>query len=112
MKNKLLQEKRELEQQLSKTGVKDFDKPGDWETKMPDFNPQASSLDELADEAEEYEVRKSVESDLELRLADVTDALVSVEAGTYGICEKGGEKIHEDRLRANPAARTCVEHSN
>lgn len=112
MKNKLLQEKLELEQRLSKTGIKNPDRPGDWETIVPDFNPQRSSLDELADELEEYEVRKSVEGDLEMRLADVNDALARIEAGTYGICEKGGEKISEKRVLANPAARTCVEHSN
>jgi RNA polymerase-binding transcription factor DksA len=44
------------------------------------------------------------------RLTDVKDALAKIDAGTYGICETSGEPIEEARLRANPAARTCMHH--
>jgi len=37
--------------------------------------------------------------------------LKKIEDGTYGICEVGGEEIPEDRLDANPSARTCIEHA-
>ena len=40
------------------------------------------------------------------------DALERIEKGTYGICEVGNEEIEEDRLNANPAARTCKAHLN
>ena len=40
----------------------------------------------------------------------VDEALEKIEKGTYGICETGGEKIEEDRLEANPSARTCKAH--
>jgi RNA polymerase-binding transcription factor DksA len=44
---------------------------------------------------------------LEKRLADVENALNKIDGGSYGICEVCGNKIEEDRLEANPAARTC-----
>ena len=35
-------------------------------------------------------------------------ALGRLEAGRYGVCERCGQPIGDDRLAARPAARTCV----
>jgi len=43
-------------------------------------------------------------------LDDVDHALGSLDAGTYGTCEVCGGPIGEDRLTADPTARTCVQH--
>jgi RNA polymerase-binding transcription factor DksA len=43
-------------------------------------------------------------------LNTVVHALGKIEAGTYGVCEVSGMDIEEDRLEANPAARTCKAH--
>ena len=45
---------------------------------------------------------------LELELAEVDAAINRIHAGTYGICEKTGDKIPIDRLLANPTARTVI----
>lgn len=45
---------------------------------------------------------------LELKLAEVDAAINRIHAGTYGICEKTGDKIPIDRLLANPTARTVI----
>ncbi|MEV4704452.1 TraR/DksA C4-type zinc finger protein [Actinoplanes sp. NPDC049316] len=42
------------------------------------------------------------------RVAEVDDALNRVEAGTYGVCEKCGRSIAEERLTARPFARFCI----
>jgi len=42
------------------------------------------------------------------RLAGLDEAIRSIEAGTYGICERCGRPIPADRLAARPAARTCI----
>ncbi|MEV4642953.1 TraR/DksA C4-type zinc finger protein [Actinoplanes sp. NPDC049548] len=42
------------------------------------------------------------------RLADVDDALRRVAAGTYGVCERCGEPIGDERLAARPFARFCM----
>ena len=48
----------------------------------------------------------------ETQLIDVKSALERIEDGSYGVCEISWEQIEEDRLEANPAARTCKEHMN
>jgi RNA polymerase-binding transcription factor DksA len=42
------------------------------------------------------------------RLADMDQAIRSIEAGIYGICEDCGQPISAERLAARPAARTCI----
>jgi DnaK suppressor protein len=41
-------------------------------------------------------------------LRDVEQALVRMEAGTYGLCERCGQPIGDERLEALPAARLCM----
>jgi len=41
-------------------------------------------------------------------LADVDQAIRSIEAGIYGVCERCGQPISAERLAARPAARTCI----
>ena len=43
-----------------------------------------------------------------LQLTMVQEAMERLEDGTYGICESCGQPIDLDRLRAMPAATTCV----
>jgi RNA polymerase-binding transcription factor len=45
-------------------------------------------------------------------LADIDDALLKIEAGTYGLCEQCGRPIGDDRLEAMPMARLCIEHAS
>ena len=42
------------------------------------------------------------------QVAAVDAALGRLEAGRYGVCERCGQPIGDDRLAARPAARTCV----
>jgi DnaK suppressor protein len=42
------------------------------------------------------------------QLAAVGEALARLEAGRYGVCDRCGQPIGEDRLAARPAAVTCV----
>ncbi|GAA3767410.1 TraR/DksA family transcriptional regulator [Micromonospora maritima] len=42
------------------------------------------------------------------RIADLDDALRRVDAGTYGVCERCGQPIGDDRLAARPFARFCM----
>jgi DnaK suppressor protein len=42
------------------------------------------------------------------QLAAVDAALGRLADGSYGVCERCGQPIGEDRLAARPAARTCV----
>jgi DnaK suppressor protein len=67
---------------------------------------------EMADKFEELSLNESVVGNLERQLKDVDHALENIEANNYGICETCNEPIEEDRLEANPSARTCKAHMN
>ncbi|NOY79044.1 MAG: TraR/DksA family transcriptional regulator [Calditrichaeota bacterium] len=49
------------------------------------------------------------ESGLAKELEDIKDALIKIEKGTYGICERCGQEINQERLEAIPTARLCRE---
>lgn len=107
----LEEEKQKLEEQLSTIAHRNPDAPEDWSVNYPNLNPSAGAQDEIADQEEELENEASLELTLESRLHDINDALERVKHGSFGICAVGKEEIDEARLRANPASRTCMEHS-
>lgn len=107
----LEEEKTKLEGELKTVAVRNPDAPADWNVAYPDMNVAVSAQDEVADQEEEYENRVSIEAGLEVRLREVNDALERIKNGTYGTCSECEKEIHEDRLRANSAASTCVEHT-
>lgn len=115
LNKQLLEEKAVLEKELKKIARKDPKMKDDWDAKFPQFTPEESgshsSLEESADEVEEYEVNLETEHAFETKLRDVNLALEKIEKSEYGACEKCGKEIPEDRLEANPAARYDIEHS-
>jgi len=42
-------------------------------------------------------------------LLKIEEALERIEEGTFGICEKCGEEISEQRLKARPVTTLCIE---
>jgi len=42
------------------------------------------------------------------RLAALDEALARVDAGTYGVCERCGGPIGDERLAALPSTRRCI----
>jgi len=105
---KLLEEKKkQLETELSGFATQDPNVKGDWDSKFP--KTPEGNIEEAADEVEEYTTRVHLEFSLEKQLRDVNQALEKVEKGTYGICESCGKKISDDRLKASPEAKTCIQ---
>lgn len=115
LKQKLIEEKRNLEALLSSFASKDPRMKGDWDTRFPSMGDKSSfssgALEERQDEIEEYEAGLSEEFALEERLKEVNAALERIENGNYGRCEKCGGEIPLERLMANPAALADVEHA-
>jgi RNA polymerase-binding transcription factor DksA len=72
-------------------------------------SPEPDETDE-ADVVEEWNERRATVSVLEIEYHNVKRALSKIDNGTYGICEVSGEPIEEERLLANPTARTCIAH--
>lgn len=111
-KERLTIEERMLIEELSKIGLYD-PASGTWNATHVDMpNDPISDDDTQADIFEEVQENSATGEILQERLTDVRDALKKIETGTYGICEKSGAPIEEDRLTANPAARTCKAMMN
>ncbi len=72
---------------------------------------EALESDESVNESDEDMKNKALSDHLELRLRDVNNALKRIEDGTYGICEVCQKEIPLERLKANPAAETDMEHA-
>lgn len=85
---------------------------GQWAARDPqmDVMSPAAEPNEAADKLEELDERGEEVTGLSARLADVRQALEHIETGTYGVCEVCNQAIEEERLEANPAARTCMAH--
>lgn len=109
LKERLKKEKKVLEGELKSFAKKDKKLKEDWDTQFPRFGRESgsSALEEGADEVEEYTKLLPLEFNLETRLRDVNLALEKIKKGNYGICEKCGKKISEERLKACPEARLC-----
>ena len=111
-KDKLEEELILVEKELNDVGRRNPDNKEDWEAEPTEMNHESADSNETADNIEEFEGNTAVLKELEMRYNDVKDALAKIENGTYGMCEISSEPIEEERLIANPAARTCKKHMN
>jgi DnaK suppressor protein len=107
LEKKLKEEKKFIEEELEKFAKKDDSPKGDWETKYP--NRENGTMEEEADEVQEYENLLPVEHSLETKLKDIDSALEKIKNGGYGICENCGKEIDRQRLMACPEAKTCLK---
>ncbi|MCX7779183.1 MAG: TraR/DksA C4-type zinc finger protein [Patescibacteria group bacterium] len=105
IEERLKKQKTELEAQLEKLGERSKRFGNGFEVDFPDFGDKE---DEMADEVSAFGDRLSLGSSLEKSLEEVNLALEKIKKGTYGICEKCGQKIDEKRLRALPTAKYCL----
>lgn len=105
-KERLKKQKEKLELQLGSFAEESKKIEGDWSAKMPSLDP-GTSLEEEADEVEEFGTRLALERTLEPELKKVNSALEKIKKGKYGICEKCARPISQGRLKAYPQAEDC-----
>lgn len=110
-KKRLENEKKQIEESLSRLAKKNPNNPEDWEPVPAEMNVMVSDKNELADTFEEFENRAAIEMQLEEKLNKVKNALKSIKNGIYGTCETCKVKIEEKRLEAYPSARNCIKHA-
>lgn len=108
-KAKLEARRAELMRELSEDSTPNKNSAGDFDAKFPDFGDKE---DDNAAEVEIFERNLSMEKNLEVSLFNVDKALRKIEDGTFGICEKCGKAIAEDRLSAFPSATACMDCKN
>lgn len=111
LKQKLLKEEQTLIEELRTVAVSTSN-DSSFEPIKPHMDIDLADRNEVADEIEEFGNNTAIANDLEIRLKEVRLALSKIENGGYGICEISNAEIEEDRLDANPAARTCKAHIN
>lgn len=66
---------------------------------------------EIATDTAERTKDLAITDELEEHVKEIDLALERLDNGEYGICEVGGEQIEEERLKALPATRYCIEHA-
>jgi len=101
-----------VEKELKGVAAQNPKNPADWASKETEMEtmPPVADPNEAADKIEEYNAHRAITGELEVRYNDIKAALQKIAEGKYGLCEVSGEPIEEDRLEANPAARTCKKH--
>lgn len=100
-------ERDSLDEELAEHGRK---VRGDWEGSSESEGEQADPNDS-ADNIETLATNVPLVEELEGRRREIDKALEKMDAGSYGICEVCKKDIPFDRLEANAAASTCVEHA-
>lgn len=110
LREKLEVEKENLEEELAGHGRVQTD-TGDWQGASTGFEGEEADPNDVADQIEELATNVPLVEELEDRHRDVVDALEKMDEGVYGICEVSNEPIPLERLKANPSARTTIEHA-
>jgi len=109
-KTRLEKERDILERELATLGKRNPSNPSDWEPRKPDGEEASADRNDNADIIEAMHENNASMNELEGRLNHVMMALKKIEDGVYGVCEISDEPIELERLQANPAARTCIQH--
>ncbi|MCX6813952.1 MAG: hypothetical protein NT078_01965 [Candidatus Azambacteria bacterium] len=116
-KTSLEKERDLLTQELGTIATPDPNLKGDWDIKHSEWEEdEITSEEELeggvsTNESDEDMKNKALSDHLELRLKEVNNALKRIEDGIYGTCEVCKKEITLERLKADPAARTDIEHA-
>jgi DnaK suppressor protein len=107
----LEEEKAKLLKELETIGHRNPTSPNGWEAIETDLDADSADDNEVADEIEELGENEAILAKLAAQLTAVEQALEKIKEGTYGQCDICGEEIPEARLKANPAASTCMAHT-
>lgn len=102
----------DVKEELAQLGIHNPEVPEDWIATPGEEIDAEADENVAADRVEEWDERRATLAVLETRYNNIVRALAKIGENTYGICEVAGEEIEEERLRANPAARTCMAHKD
>lgn len=108
-KTLLENEKNTLESGLGNVAEKTTTS-GDWSPRQTEVGEDTADREDVAEALTNFDENTVTSNTLETQLSEVNHALEKIAAGNYGTCEECGNDIEEDRLEANPSARTCKAH--
>ncbi len=112
LKEKLETELATLELELTDIGQINSADHHDWTGNAGGYKTGTADKNILADKIEESQTNDSIVDELEVRRASVVKAIERIGTDEYGVCIECGVQIQPERLEANPAADTCIEHAN
>jgi len=82
----------------------------EWEAVPEEISAPESDQNDMADRFEDFEARSSTVTIFMERLQNINKALKNIGNKSFGKCAVCGKDIEMKRLKANPAASTCMEH--
>jgi len=113
---KKIKEKLEKERDILLNQIQDIGKlnpkTNEWEAIPEEIISKESDQNDMADRFEDFESRSTIIKALELRLNSILNALKELPKESFGKCEVCKKYIEMDRIKVNPAARTCKKHLN
>jgi len=71
-------------------------------------HPLDADSEEQATDLADDEALAGVDEVLRKEIADIRQALLRIEDGSYGYCAKCGDEISKGRLEAMPTATLCI----
>jgi len=105
IKDKLLEEKANLEKELAKFARPTKKDPTDYKADFPNFGDDET---ENSNEVATFDVNLTLEATLEKELRDVNKALDRIEKDIYGTCKYCKQPIKDARLLARPTSSACI----
>ncbi|MFA4954961.1 MAG: TraR/DksA C4-type zinc finger protein [Patescibacteria group bacterium] len=105
-KQRLVEDRARLLQELEDLGKRDPNRPGRFEVIYPESG--SNSEDDNAAEIAEYADSLSMEARIASELRDTEEALKAVETGKYGVCKYCNKEIELKRLEARPSSSSCI----
>lgn len=105
IKDILLKEKANLEDELRKISIKNPQNPEILEAQFEDYGADET---DNASEVVKFGLNITLERTLEKSLKDVEKALERIEKGAYGTCKYCHQPIDIKRLKARPTSSACI----
>jgi RNA polymerase-binding transcription factor DksA len=105
----LLDEQERLIDSMSFLGHMQNEVTGDWTVAPAEEIDTMREFDSSSDRVEETLTNESILETLEERLKEISLALEKIEKDQYGKCEKCDKNIEDDKLKANPATKYCMD---
>ncbi|QQR64706.1 TraR/DksA C4-type zinc finger protein [Candidatus Kaiserbacteria bacterium] len=100
----------DITSELKTVGIHNPENPSDWIAVPEEFDAEEPDQNLAADAVEAWDERNGLVTVLESKYNSIKDALVRIDAGTFGTCEICQAPIEEKRLMVSPTARTCMTH--
>lgn len=105
IKQKLLEEKKNLSAELLKFAKQNPNNPDDYEAQFEDVGEDET---DNTSEVAKYGLNLTLEKTLEKSLRDVNKTLDRIKKGGYGICKYCNQEIDVKRLKARPTSSACI----